>query len=328
MLTTGVDVPTCKNVVLVRVINSMTEFKQIIGRGTRMREDYGKTWFNIIDYTGSATVRFADPDFDGYPEEIDIAEIDGEGKETATKTVDPTEQTTESADPRPGDPPTGTDGSNPNDGGGRGDGVGEPAPRKYYVDGGQVEIVGHLVYELDGDGKQLRVIQYTDYTADQIRTLFRIPTPSPPTGRTRSSARRSWRNWTAAGSTSLTWPRRPLDPMPTPGSPLPPRLPAPPAHPPRAGGPPAPQDQPDFFDQFSALARGILDALLDQYTEHGPGEFQIPHALKAPTIAAHGNADGDRRPVRRAHRHAPGGQSTSGPPLCGDSTVNDEIRYP
>ena len=55
MLTTGVDVPTCKNIVIVRTVNSMTEFKQIIGRGTRVRDDYGKLFFNILDYTGSAT---------------------------------------------------------------------------------------------------------------------------------------------------------------------------------------------------------------------------------------------------------------------------------
>ena len=52
LLTTGVDAPTCKNVVIARVIGSMTDFKQIIGRGTRVREDYGKLFFNIIDYTG------------------------------------------------------------------------------------------------------------------------------------------------------------------------------------------------------------------------------------------------------------------------------------
>src|SRR5206468_11532599 len=62
MLTTGVDVQTCKNIVIARVINSMTEFKQIIGRGTRVRDDYGKLFFNILDYTGSATLLFADPD--------------------------------------------------------------------------------------------------------------------------------------------------------------------------------------------------------------------------------------------------------------------------
>jgi type I restriction enzyme R subunit len=65
LLTTGVDIQTCKNIAIVRVVNSMTEFKQIIGRGSRVRADYGKLWFSILDYTGSATRLFADPDFDG-----------------------------------------------------------------------------------------------------------------------------------------------------------------------------------------------------------------------------------------------------------------------
>ena len=55
LLATGVDAPTCKNVVLVRAVGSMPEFKQIIGRGTRLRPDYGKLAFNIVDYTGTAT---------------------------------------------------------------------------------------------------------------------------------------------------------------------------------------------------------------------------------------------------------------------------------
>ncbi len=60
LLTTGVDVPTCKNIVIARVVGSMVEFKQIIGRGTRVRDDYDKYFFNILDYTGSATRLFAD----------------------------------------------------------------------------------------------------------------------------------------------------------------------------------------------------------------------------------------------------------------------------
>ena len=67
LLTSGVDAPTCKNIVLARVVGSMSEFKQIIGRGTRLRPDYGKLAFNIIDYTGTATEKFADPAFDGEP---------------------------------------------------------------------------------------------------------------------------------------------------------------------------------------------------------------------------------------------------------------------
>src|SRR5712691_10427981 len=67
LLTTDLYTPTCRNIVIARVVGSMSEFKQAIGRGTRVRDDYGKLWFNIIDYTGSATRLFADPAFDGDP---------------------------------------------------------------------------------------------------------------------------------------------------------------------------------------------------------------------------------------------------------------------
>ena len=87
LLTTGVDVPTCKNIVLARVVNSMTEFKQIIGRGTRVRDDYGKYYFSILDYTGSATRHFADPDFDGEPALITEEEIDENGQVTGEEIV-------------------------------------------------------------------------------------------------------------------------------------------------------------------------------------------------------------------------------------------------
>ncbi len=58
LLTTGIDVPTCQNVVLVQTVDSMSEFKQIIGRGTRVREENGKLFINILDDTGSATQLF------------------------------------------------------------------------------------------------------------------------------------------------------------------------------------------------------------------------------------------------------------------------------
>lgn len=66
LLSTGVDAKTCKLIVLDQNINSMTEFKQIVGRGTRIREDYHKLFFTIMDFKG-ATRLFADPDFDGEP---------------------------------------------------------------------------------------------------------------------------------------------------------------------------------------------------------------------------------------------------------------------
>lgn len=66
LLTTGADCKTCKLIVLDSNINSMTEFKQIIGRGTRLREDYQKTYFTIMDFRNASRL-FSDPDFDGEP---------------------------------------------------------------------------------------------------------------------------------------------------------------------------------------------------------------------------------------------------------------------
>ena len=68
-MTTGVDAQTCHLIVLDQRINSMTEFKQIIGRGTRINEDYNKLFFTIMDFK-RATALFADPDFDGDPVQI------------------------------------------------------------------------------------------------------------------------------------------------------------------------------------------------------------------------------------------------------------------
>ena len=85
LLTTGVDAPTCKNIVLARVVNSMVAFKQIIGRGTRLRDDYGKYFFNILDFTQSTRL-FADPEFDGDPALITEQEVDDEGNPTGEET--------------------------------------------------------------------------------------------------------------------------------------------------------------------------------------------------------------------------------------------------
>ena len=153
LLTTGVDAPTCKNIVIARVVGSMSEFKQIIGRGTRVRDDYGKLWFNIIDYTGSATRLFADPAFDGDPARLTEEELEPGAGVTAHE-----EEETYELDP------DGDDGGM----------IVDPAPperRKFYFDEGRVEIAAQLVYDLDPEGKQLRVVRYTDYAAERVRTL-------------------------------------------------------------------------------------------------------------------------------------------------------------
>jgi len=93
LLTTGVDCKTCKVIVLENNIESMTEFKQIIGRGTRLRTDYGKYYFTIIDFRGS-TRKFADPEFDGLPEPYDDGEHNGGGRRGGRReTMEPEEPT-------------------------------------------------------------------------------------------------------------------------------------------------------------------------------------------------------------------------------------------
>jgi type I restriction enzyme, R subunit len=165
LLTTGVDAPTCRNVVLARVVGSMSEFKQIIGRGTRLREDYGKLFFNILDYTGTATANFADSSFDGEPTAKTVTEIgpSGEIKKTETEEHSPSEVPDDEVIGQPTDsgvlPPE----------------TGDESARKFYVDGGDVEIIHHLVYELDTDGKRLTCKALTDWTGEKVRALY----PSP-----------------------------------------------------------------------------------------------------------------------------------------------------
>jgi type I restriction enzyme, R subunit len=81
LLSTGVDVPTCKDIVLARPVNSIVEFKQIIGRGTRLLGPQ-KTWFTIVDYAG-ATRHFYDEQWDGDPQFVDLDALLPAGPPTA-----------------------------------------------------------------------------------------------------------------------------------------------------------------------------------------------------------------------------------------------------
>ena len=132
LLTTGVDAPTCKNIVLARVVGSMPEFKQIIGRGTRLRPDYGKLAFNIIDYTGTATEKFADPAFDGEPVGGQEAVLDAEGEVLEEHEVPESDFPQEDLPEDFAGPPEVHEGP-------------YIEPRKFYVDGGQVEILHHQI---------------------------------------------------------------------------------------------------------------------------------------------------------------------------------------
>jgi type I restriction enzyme R subunit len=160
LLSTGVDIPTCKNIVIFRTINSSTEFKQLIGRGTRVREDKEKLFFTILDYTGSATRQFADPDFDGTPPLITEEEIDDNGN-----IVDVLEWKPENVEDEyePDSKPESGETEEMET---------EPTRRKFYVsEGVEVTIAVETVQIRDANGK-LRTIQFTQYAKEQIATMF------------------------------------------------------------------------------------------------------------------------------------------------------------
>lgn len=281
LLTTGVDAPTCKNVVLARVVNSMTEFKQIIGRGTRLREDYSKYWFNIIDYTGSATSNFADPDFDGFPDIEEETHIDDQGhvKEGGEET-----ETTDQLDLGSGE-----DAQAEEEGGYIELGDDDHAPRKYYVDDGVFEIASHLVYELDTDGTQLRVIQYTDYTAEKVRTLFVSDEKlrdlwANPVQREDILALLEERgiDFKRLAETTNNPDADPLDLLCHLAFDAPLRTR-------RERADYLRRNNPDFFDLYGPEAREVLDILLDKYVEFGPRQFEIPDILQVPPISERGN---------------------------------------
>jgi type I restriction enzyme R subunit len=155
LMSTGVDAQTCHLIVLDRRINSMTEFKQIIGRGTRINEDYNKLYFTIMDFR-RATALFADPDFDGDPVQI-YQPGPGEG-------------------PVPPDdpPPSGEDGEN-----GEGPIIVDPLPgdppgpgrKKYFVDNVPVTVATERVQYLDAHGK-LITESLKDYSRKAVRKQY------------------------------------------------------------------------------------------------------------------------------------------------------------
>lgn len=163
LLSTGVDIPTCVNVVLFRNVNSMTEFKQIVGRGTRVREDKGKLFFTILDYTGSATRNFADEDFDGEPPVITDEIVDEDGNVTST-------ETTQVDDFEDWEEPTDFDNSNNSGDLDNTDGNTQRPPKFYVIDG-ETGIATETIQILGQDGK-LQTIQYTQYAKDRVTTLY------------------------------------------------------------------------------------------------------------------------------------------------------------
>ncbi len=154
LLTTGVDVQMVKFIVLDSNINSMTEFKQIIGRGTRVREDLGKMYFTIFDFR-NATRLFADPDFDGPSEQDDSFTPDADGNITDFE----------------GDSANLPESTNENDSFDLIDELQYGRRVKYYVHNVEVTVLKQRVQYIDKDGK-LITESLTDYTRRNVRNQY------------------------------------------------------------------------------------------------------------------------------------------------------------
>lgn len=275
MLTTGVDAPTCRNVVLFRAINSMTDFKQIIGRGTRVSEEHNKFWFTIIDYVG-ATQLFYDPAFDGDPVRVTKTEIDSDGNEIQIEdsedgTLQPDVENTED------------------------DAIHEiqrqigELPRKYYLDNVYVYIAGEQAFELDPDGNVLKTIEFTDYVTQNIRRL----------NLTAEHLRQSWTHAEQRIEILNQLRSRGIDPDHLArvtnheeadaldlllhvayNAPLVTR---------RERAEKFRQKKANFFNTFTPAAREILDTLLEKYADYGIGEFdQLPRVLQVSPFDQYG----------------------------------------
>ncbi len=275
LLSTGVDIPTCRNIVLFKPIGSVVDFKQIIGRGTRLAPDQDKLSFAIIDYAG-ATALFEDPAFDGFPEEIRTETITSEG-----------ETVQEELTWRPPEP------AGPRDESGELAADADEAPpertQKFYVDDGEVQISAEAVYVLTAGSDKLRVVRYEDYVADQVRRLY------PNAGELRAQ----WRTHagrdqviTALAARGISFrdlaERTKLleaDPFDLLvhvawNGPLASR---------RERAARLRRESETFFAQFAPAARAVLDDLLEKYADHGVDQLDDLSVLEVPPLTRHGS---------------------------------------
>jgi len=246
----------------------MTDFKQIIGRGTRVYEEGNKLFFNILDYTNS-TILFEDEDFDGTPDLIVQSEIDEQGQ-----TVEGSEQVIE---------PEQVDEENEDEDTFGFHGIPEEEdelPNKYVVDGGEGGIAEERVYELGADNR-LRLSRLIDNTREQVRTLYRYTL----------EMQQRWADPVQRSEIIDLLAEQGIDfeelkevtnqPEADPFDLLchiafdAPVLTC------RQRAERLRRQKQDFFEEYGEEARAILEKLLDKYAERGVEEFNIPTTFKA-----------------------------------------------
>jgi type I restriction enzyme R subunit len=273
LMSTGVDAQTCKLIVLDQSIRSMTEFKQIVGRGTRINEAYGKFWFTIIDFK-KATELFADPDFDGEPVQVYLPGADGNPV-----------------------PPEAFDEQNITDEiRGSGDDLGQSdwqdddegeehtPPIKYVINDVPVRVIAERVQYYGNDGK-LITESLKDYTRNSVKKAY-------------SSLDEFLQSWTGAGKKKLVveeleklgvfWEAlyeevgKDLDPF---------DLICHVAY----GQPPLTRRERadkvrkrNYFTKYEEKARLVLESLLDKYADEGLENLEENSVLKVPPLNEYG----------------------------------------
>jgi type I restriction enzyme, R subunit len=271
LLSTGVDIPTCRNIVLFKPIGSITEFKQIIGRGTRLAPDHDKLWFQILDYSG-ATALFADPEFDGVPEAIADEAVDETGEAIAEAEVAEPEPEYEASDAEPA----------PEE-------LEATARRKLYVDDAEVFVTAESFHVLEPGGDRLRVVSYVDYATEQVRRLYpRV-----------DDLRARWRTASGRDEVIEELSRRGIE-----FSELAERIGVTDADPfdllvhvawngslisrrERVGR--MRRERADFVEGFAPEARAVLEALLEKYADHGVSQIDDLAVLSVPPLSELGS---------------------------------------
>ena len=262
LLTTGVDAPTVKNIAIVRGVGSMVEFKQMIGRGTRVCEAYGKFTFNIIDYTGTSFQHFKDPDFDGEPINENEEVIETSDKRNQNRNTDTTSASTSTATQSLGG-------------------------RKFYVDEGTVTIAEEGVYILNSDGTQQHKT-YVEYVGGQIYSQYKSESEllgkwvNPPSRQEiiaelkrigiEGELLAKELKCSDADTFDLFCHAAFGTPIQT-----------------RRQRAQRVQADTNFFNQYTVNGQFVLRALLDKYSQYGPEELEIPEALHVPPISDFGN---------------------------------------
>lgn len=276
LLSTGVDVPDLKYVVLFRGVGSMVEFKQIIGRGTRLFPDKGKVSFEIVDYVG-ATAHFADPDFDGYPVTSLVQHVDGEGL-----VVEEIESGEAGREPVENVEPGVSPGLDQGD-----DHAGRDRRHRFMVDDGDFEVVVESLQVVDTATGRLVLTEYGEYVSRQVRALVEDANElgqvwSTDTGRERIRAELGfhgiqWEVLIADHAADVD----PLDTLVQVAWNV-----VPPTRAERVRR--VRERHHDELEARSAVARQVLDALLDRYVEHGVDDIASAEVLALPPLSALG----------------------------------------